>query len=130
MPSFAISTATLATLGPNFQAWFAAQVVTATVAPLYSTPLPSPMTGAAIVATLGAQPVTLDIVASHVKSMSANNKHLFFIADASGIVRAVMAFRLAGKWQFVALATDDPCPWYSDPDDGTLLVYSSAPFSP
>lgn len=130
LTSFALATAAIGTLGTNFSSWFGSQNVTADITtPYYTEPLASPMSGAKIVSVTGATPITLDQVYGLTSTLSLTNKHFFIVKDATAATRAVMAFRLAGLWKFIAMDIADPTLWFSDPLYGNTILYSGRGFT-
>lgn len=106
---------------------FGSTVVGASALLLYSTPLVVPATSAALLATPGITSVPLNAFAGRLKSLAPTAKHLAFIPDGTGVVRAVCAWKVDGAWRGIARDIDDPDLWFSDPAYGTLLVYSTTP---
>lgn len=114
---------------PDFAGWFASQDVVASAAPVYTVVIPSPMTGTELVASLNMQPLTLGQIVANAHLISKTSKHLFLVADTTAVLRVVMAFRINGRWRFIARPTTDTDAWYSDVHYGALMVHSSSPLA-
>lgn len=103
-------------LGDNFSRWFGTVDVDSVPSPLFSTPLPSPMTGRDILKQFN--PTLVEIKDIYALVPSLKKSALFLVTDSTPITRVVFVlfqYKSDTQWEFVSREMDAE-PWYGDVD--------------